>query len=119
MPLLAFPRLPPFGLNARRKLPAFLKSAPEVAAQSGDDSGDDNSADVGEYGGGKVASQSPTLLFLHLWKCAGSSLRALLREWAVLEEQTIAIVVNCPDVFSEVGYLHGGEERLFLLLLVV
>lgn len=39
-----------------------------------------------------------TLLFLHLWKCAGSSLRHLLRDWAALVDRQMAIVVSCNDV---------------------
>lgn len=60
---------------------------------------------------------SHILLFMHVWKCAGSSLRGLLRQWAELEEETIAIVVTCNNVASEVSRHAsfkglGGEKPL-------
>lgn len=45
-----------------------------------------------------------TLLFMHLWKCAGSSMRHMLRDWAELEEQSIGIVVRCTEKISQVWW---------------
>lgn len=57
-----------------------------------------------ETGGGEVSNQpTTTLLFMHLWKCAGSSLRHLLRDWAEAKGQDIGIVVRCNEAVSEVG----------------
>lgn len=41
-----------------------------------------------------------TLLFMHLWKCAGSSMRHMLRDWAELEGQSIGIVVRCSEIIQ-------------------
>lgn len=65
--------------------------------------------------GDEIVERPPTLLFMHLWKCAGSSLRHLLRDWAQLEEQSIVIVVRCTDVVTHVSrrfymvcFVQGG-----------
>lgn len=94
---------------SRNLFKPFLRSAP------GQELVDDNAEK-------ELHEDSPILLFMHVWKCAGSSLRCLLREWAELEEQTIAIVVTCPDVVSEVSrhaYFKGlgGEGGLTLLVM--
>eukprot|EP00903_Cladosiphon_okamuranus_P018728 g17238.t1 len=50
---------------------------------------------------GEVGVTTSTLLFMHIWKCAGSSLRHLLRDWASLKGQDIGVVVRCTDIVSE------------------
>lgn len=47
-----------------------------------------------------AGTEQTTLLFLHIWKCAGSSLRHMLRDYAVLEGKRIAIAVRCTDVIA-------------------
>lgn len=89
---------------SRNLFKPFLRSAP------GEEPVDGNADKT-------LHEDSPILLFMHVWKCAGSSLRCLLREWAELEEQKIAIVVTCTDVVSEVwrhAYFEGlgGEGAL-------
>lgn len=82
IPLEAFPDFARVGYNIRGKL--NVKRAANVSA---------------------LAENEPpvTLLFMHLWKCAGSSLRHMLRDWARLEGQSIGIVVRCTDTINEVG----------------
>lgn len=53
------------------------------------------------------AGATSTLLFMHVWKCAGSSLRHLLRDWASLKGQDIGIVVKCADIVSQVRGRRG------------
>lgn len=65
---------------------------------------------VGDIVNGEKVERPPTLLFMHLWKCAGSSLRHLLREWAELEGQSIAIVVRCTEAVAEVSRRYGLGE---------
>lgn len=87
VPLSAFPDFSGSGLNN----PKGLSRAGDIG----------NGARTGVAAGGRP----PTLLFMHLWKCAGSSLRHLLRDWAELEDRSIAIVVKCNDVVSKVRLL--------------
>lgn len=53
------------------------------------------------------AGTTSTLLFMHIWKCAGSSLRHLLRDWASLKGQEIGIVVRCTETVSQVCAMTG------------
>lgn len=87
LPLSAFPDFSGFGLKGGRNPKRNAEKKGEEGA---------------EVGGRSGADETPTLLFMHLWKCAGSSLRHLLRDWAELETQSIGIVVRCGDKVSEV-----------------
>lgn len=60
---------------------------------------------------GELGTTTSTLLFMHIWKCAGSSLRHLLRDWASLKGQDIGVVVRCTDIVSEVNF-HVGVEMI-------
>ncbi|CAM9260670.1 unnamed protein product [Ectocarpus fasciculatus] len=103
IPLMAFPGLNGLQFNEKGHLrPVEPRAAPAVAASSNasSDGGGDSGAVVAGAGGGEVGT---TLLFMHLWKCAGSSLRHLLRDWAEAKGQDIGIVVRCTDVVSEAG----------------
>lgn len=48
-----------------------------------------------------------TLLFLHVWKCAGSSMRHMLRDWAELEGQSIGIVIRCSEIYKVCKGMDG------------
>eukprot|EP00752_Nemacystus_decipiens_P018618 g16693.t1 len=61
----------------------------------------DAGGEEGGMGTGAGMGTTSTLLFMHIWKCAGSSLRHLLRDWASLKGQDIGIVVRCTDVVSQ------------------
>lgn len=119
IPLMAFPSLNGLQFNQKGKLrPVEPRAAPAVAASSNasSDGGDGGAApalaassnassDGGDGGAVAVAARGEvgtTLLFMHLWKCAGSSLRHLLRDWAEAKGQDIGIVVRCTDVVSKV-----------------
>ncbi|CAM9687184.1 unnamed protein product [Ectocarpus sp. 12 AP-2014] len=101
IPLMAFPSLNGLQFNKKGHLrPVEPRAAPPVAASS------NASRDGGDRGGVAAAEGDQvgtTLLFMHLWKCAGSSLRHLLRDWAEAKGQDIGIVVRCTDVVSKTG----------------
>lgn len=74
-------------------------TADVAAAGNGHSNGSDVVSNADPLLDGAVVD-TPTLMFLHVWKCAGSSLRHLLREWAALEKKKIAVVVRCEDAIA-------------------
>lgn len=58
-----------------------------------------------------------TLMFLHVWKCGGTSLRRLLCEWAHREGLPCATVAGCRYPELEVGGKYVVDERSDFLLL--
>ncbi|CAB1112085.1 unnamed protein product [Ectocarpus sp. CCAP 1310/34] len=101
IPLMAFPSLNGFQFNKKGHLrPVEPRAAPPVAASSNASSDGGDRGVVAPAEGDEVGT---TLLFMHLWKCAGSSLRHLLRDWAEAKGQYIGIVVRCTDVVSKTG----------------
>lgn len=51
---------------------------------------------------GQSAELDGTLMFLHVWKCGGTSLRRLLCEWAHKEDLPCATVAGCGTLSLEV-----------------
>lgn len=104
IPLDAFPIFNGHGFKANGKL-KFVDMEADLAASSSSNGGGAVNASDAEAGvraaAGGLAPTS-TLLFMHIWKCAGSSLRHLLRDWASLKGQDIGIVVRCTDMVSQV-----------------
>ncbi|CBJ27709.1 expressed unknown protein [Ectocarpus siliculosus] len=98
---MAFPSLNGLQFNKKGHLrPVEPHGAPPVAGSSNASSDEGDRGAVAAAAGAEVGT---TLLFMHLWKCAGSSLRHLLRDWAEAKEQDIGIVVRCTDVVSKTG----------------
>ncbi|CAM9186513.1 unnamed protein product [Ectocarpus sp. 4 AP-2014] len=101
IPLMAFPSLNGLQFNKKGHLrPVERRAAPPVAARSNASSDGGDRGVIAAAEGDEVGT---TLLFMHLWKCAGSSLRHLLRDWAEAKGQDIGIVVRCTDVVSKAG----------------
>lgn len=53
--------------------------------------------------GGGQGDLEGTLLFLHVWKCGGTSLRQLLCDWAKREGLACATVASCRKLSLQVG----------------
>eukprot|EP00904_Undaria_pinnatifida_P010711 jgi/Undpi1/6770/HiC_scaffold_21.g09249.m1 len=98
VPLSAFPDFSGAGLSPKGKSNSVKREMGELRGGPANVTNTDVAVGAGM---GAAGRRPPTLLFMHLWKCAGSSLRHLLRDWAELEEQSIAIVVRCDDVISK------------------
>lgn len=65
--------------------------------------------------GGNIEEFEGTLMFLHVWKCGGTSLRKLVCSWAEAEGLACATVAGCHSLSLEVGcygfswvVFHGG-----------
>lgn len=51
-----------------------------------------------------------TLMFLHVWKCGGTSLRRLLCDWARSEDLPCATVASCRHLSLNVGHSKSNRE---------
>ncbi|CAM9509422.1 unnamed protein product [Scytosiphon promiscuus] len=88
-----------------------------IGGGSGGEGRDGNLAEAAAEEAGAAISPreeepTTTLLFMHLWKCAGSSLRHLLRDWAEAKRQEIGIVVRCADPVNEEGKICMQRHAL-------
>lgn len=50
-----------------------------------------------------------TVMFLHVWKCGGTSLRKLLCDWADREHLPCATVASCNSLSLRVSYHIAGK----------
>lgn len=91
------------------KRPVPLKAFPDFSRMGYTSKGKLNLKGAAANMSAVVGEEPPvTLLFMHLWKCAGSSLRHMLRDWAHLEGQSIGIVVRCTDTVNMVSGRRDG-----------
>ncbi|CAM9850564.1 unnamed protein product, partial [Hapterophycus canaliculatus] len=115
IPLDKFPRLNGVGFQANGSLldvrgwapPAARTAASVEGGGAGNTSAASAASVVAREGG-----PTTTLLFMHLWKCAGSSLRHLLRDWAEAKGQDIGIVVRCIEAVNDEGKICMQQHAL-------
>lgn len=58
-----------------------------------------------------------TLLFLHVWKCGGTTLRQLMCDWADREGLPCATVAGCRNLSLQVPNMPGTPHDLVELVL--
>ena len=61
---------------------------------------------------GQKSDLEGTLMFLHVWKCGGTSLRRLVCDWADREGLTCATVASCRNLALKVMHplMHPLEN---------